>query len=404
MDLLRTTWILAAKDLLQVTKDRASLVWLIALPLLLMALLGSLVSSVTSGAASITATLPVINQDGGQGAATLLAALRQTPSLRVEMRSNVQAEEKQVRLGNEVGLLIIPRGFSAALAAAHPDARVTYYTVPANSDQHATVASYSVQAVVQHLAWTTVIGHAVTQAEEHAGGHANPALTSQITTQASRQLATAPPVAIQTINATGRQTYGQDQTVPGYALMFALFGISAAAGSLLEEKESGTLKRLLIAPIPPLALLGGKALALFIQSLAQLSLLFILGILLFKIDVGSSPLALALLIVGTSLAATGLGMILVSFVRSQRQLRPITTLVTLGFSAIGGAWFPISLEPQWLQNLGRISLNAWAMTGFNGLMLFDKGFLDVLPDILVLFAYGIVCFIIATRLFQFRTA
>jgi ABC-2 type transport system permease protein len=261
-----------------------------------------------------------------------------------------------------------------------------------------------VQAVVQHLAWTTIISNAVTQAQQGSGVHTNPALTAQITAQASQQLATAPPVAIQAINATGRQTYGQDQTVPGYALMFALFGISAAAGSLLEEKESGTLKRLLIAPIPPLALLGGKALALFIQSLAQLSLLFILGILLFKIDVGSSPLALALLIVGTSLAATGLGMILVSFVKSQRQLRPITTLITLGFSAIGGAWFPISLEPQWLQNLSKISLNGWAMSGFNGLMLFDKGFMDVLPDILVLFAYGAICFIVATRLFQFREA
>jgi ABC-2 type transport system permease protein len=403
MDVLRTTWILAAKDLLQLTKDRASLVWLIALPLLLMSLLGSLVSSVTSNAGSITATLPVITQDGGPGAAALLAALRQTPSLKVEMRANIQTEEKQVRLGNEVGLLIIPRGFSAALATAHPAARVTYYTVPGNADLHATVASYSVQAVVQHLAWTTIISNAVTQAQEHGGGHANPALTSQIAAQASRQLAAAPPVAIQTINATGRQTYGQDQTVPGYALMFALFGISAAAGSLLEEKESGTLKRLLIAPIPPLALLGGKALALFIQSLAQLSLLFVLGVLFFKIDVGASPLALALLIVGTSLAATGLGMILVSFVTSQRQLRPLTTLVTLGFSAIGGSWFPISLEPQWLQNLSKISLNGWAMSGFNGLMLFEKGFMDVLPDILVLFAYGIVCFIVATRLFQFRT-
>ncbi|MFI5269359.1 MAG: ABC transporter permease, partial [Chloroflexota bacterium] len=229
-----------------------------------------------------------------------------------------------------------------------------------------------------------------------------PALTGRLTAQASQQLAQAPPVAVQTVNATGRTINFQDQTVPGYALMFALFGITGGAGSLLEEKESGTVKRLLIAPLPPLALLGGKALALFVQSVAQLSLLFGLGALLFKIDLGPSLPALALLIVGTSLAATGLGMILVSFVRTQRQLRPITTLVTLGFSAIGGSWFPLALEPQWMQNVSKISLNAWAMQGFTGLMIFGKSFSQVLPNILALFLYGAVCMAIGVRLFRFR--
>ena len=134
---------------------------------------------------------------------------------------------------------------------------------------------------------------------------------------------------MRTVNATGRKYNAQDNTVPGYALMFALFGVTAGAGAILEEKETGTFKRLLIAPLPPYALLGGKLLAQFIQSLVQLTVLFALGALLFKIDLGTSLPALALLIVGTSFAATGLGMILVSFIKSQRQLRPVTTLVVL---------------------------------------------------------------------------
>ena len=189
----------------------------------------------------------------------------------------------------------------------------------------------------------------------------------------------------------------------GRGEIFGLLGPNGA-GSLLEEKESGTVKRLLIAPSPPFALLGGKAIALMIQTLAQLSLLFGLGALLFKVNLGHSLPALALLVVGTSVAATGLGMILVSVVKSQRQLRPITTLVTLGFSAVGGSWFPLSLEPQFMQNLSKVTLNAWAMQGFNSLMIFGKSFSQVLPDITVLFLYGIVCFAIGVRLFRFRAA
>ncbi len=402
--MLRKIWYVAAKDLLQLTKDRMGLIWLIALPLLLMGVLGSLLSGVSSTAASLTATLPVVDHDNGQGSAALIDALRHTGSLKIQLHTDEAAVEKAVRNGDQVGVLIIPKGFTAALGSPRPSARVTYYAVAGNNDQRATVASYSVQGVVQRFAWASVTGAAVAAAQQHSSGRVDPALTGQLTARASAQLAQAPPVALRTVNATGRTYNQQDQTVPGYALMFALFGVTGGAGALLEEKASGTVKRLLIAPLPPFALLGGKALALFVQSLAQLSLLFALGALLFKVDLGPSLPALALLIVGTSLAATGLGMILVSFIRTQRQLRPITTLVTLGFSAIGGSWLPLSLEPQWLQSVSKVSLNAWAMEGFNGLMIFGKGFAQVLPNIGVLFLYGIVCFAVAVRLFRFREA
>jgi hypothetical protein len=49
-----------------------------------------------------------------------------------------------------------------------------------------------------------------------------------------------------------------DQLVPGYAIFFALFGVNAAAGTILQEKEDGTFSRLLIAPVHKYALLGGN--------------------------------------------------------------------------------------------------------------------------------------------------
>jgi ABC-2 type transport system permease protein len=154
--------------------------------------------------------------------------------------------------------------------------------------------------------------------------------------------------------------------------MFALFAVTGGAATILKEKEQGTFKRLLIAPLPPSALLGGKLLAQFIQTFVQLTLLFALGIFIFKVNVGPSIPALLLLIVATSFAATGVGLILVSVVKSQAQLRPITTLVVLSFSALGGSWWPIAAEPHWMQNLAKVTLNSWAMSGFNGLMIFDK--------------------------------
>jgi ABC-2 type transport system permease protein len=301
-----------------------------------------------------------------------------------------------------VGALIIPAGFSAALRGPRPTAHVTYYTVTANRDVSAQVAQDTVQAVVQRFSFQELTQAAVLKAQ--SGGAANRAVARQLAQQAVVALDRRPPVAMQTVNATTHKASGPDNTVPGFALMFALFGLMAGAGSILEEKEAGTFRRLLIAPLAPQALLAGKLLAQFLQAMVQLAVLFGVGALLFKIDLGSAPLALVLLIIATSFAATGLGLVLVSFIRSQRQLRPITTLIVLSFSALGGSWWPLSIEPQWMQSLSKITITSWAMQGFNGLMIFDKTFMQVLPDIVALFIYGLICISISRRTFRFVEA
>lgn len=192
-----------------------------------------------------------------------------------------------------------------------------------------------------------------------------------------------------------------DQIVPGYSVFFALFSINAVAGTILQEKEDGTFRRLLIAPVSRFSLLGGKMLAQFLLTLLQLSILFTIGYFAFHLDI-PNWFSLALLLIGTSFAATGLGLILVSVVKTRRQLNPVVTLVVLLTSAIGGAWWPLFIEPSWMQQIAKIGITAWAMEGLNGVMLFGKDFTQILPDILGLLAYGLICFVIATRLFRFQ--
>jgi ABC-2 type transport system permease protein len=392
-------WDVAAKDLRQLSKDRGALIMLFVAPILLVALLGSVLGNAFNAGSKMTATLPVINRDGGPQAAALVSALRHTPQLRVQLRSDERGLEKAVRDGDQVGLLIIPAGFSAAIQAQHAGARVTYYTVSNNAGVDAQVARDAVAAVIQRFAFQAETADTLGQALG-PGVRSDAASIQRLARAASTRLDQAPPVSVRTVNATARTVSAADNTVPGYALMFALFGVMAGARMLLEEKESGTLKRVLTAPLPAYALLGGKLLVQFALSMAQITILFVAGTLLFHINLGSSIPALALLIVAASFAATGLGFILASFVTSERQVRPATMLVVMGFSALGGSWWPISIEPGWMQNLAKLTVNGWAMQGFNGLMVFDKSFGQVLPDIAALFVYGMVCFAIARRTFH----
>jgi len=394
-------WDVAGKDLRQLSKDRAALIMMFVVPLLLVGLLGSVLGNAFDAGSKVTAALPVVDHDGGPGAQALVAALRRAPSLTVQMRTDQSSLKKAVRDGDQVGALIIPAGFSAALQRRYSGAGVTFYAASNNTSTSAQVARDTVQAVVQSFAYQAETAQIVAQIERHATGRADPAAAQQVALQATTRLQEAPPVAVHTVNVTGRKISAADNAVPGYALMFALFGIMGGAGAILEEKESGTFKRLLIAPLPPHVLLGGKLLAQFLQSLVQITVLFTAGALLFHLNLGSSIPALALLVIATSFAATGLGLILVSFIKSERQVRPVTMLIVLSFSALGGSWWPISIEPAWMQNLAKFTVNGWAMQGFNGLMIFDQSFSQVVPDITALVVYGIICIAIARRTFHF---
>jgi ABC-2 type transport system permease protein len=195
-----------------------------------------------------------------------------------------------------------------------------------------------------------------------------------------------------------------NQIVPGYAVMFAMFSVLSAAGGILEEKERGTFKRLLIAPIPEWSLLGGKLVAQFLIGVGQIFLMFLFGMIVFGMNAGNSPLGLLLITLATCWATTSLGILLVAVIRSRKQIHPITTFVILGSSAIGGSWFPLFMMPKWLQQVARITLVAWAMEGYNRLMILGGVLADVWLDIGVLVLYGAICFGIGVKLFRFKEA
>jgi ABC-2 type transport system permease protein len=416
---MNALWSIAKKDLMQTVKDRNSLLLLLAVPLVLMAVVGFAIgNSFGSGSTQITMSVAVSNQDNGYVGQAVSSALNiNSKSLVITVHTyNDEAKVKQkVADGTDVAGVFIPAGTTDALMAAAQANTPThdlvhFYSLPsANNDSRSTIAQQVVTSVVNDLVSRQFAGTAAVQqvygvcntpGNQCAPATISPAAIAQVVGNASTTATQTAQVALLQAGQQLKINYF-DQTVPGYAIFFALFSINAAAATILQEKEDGTFRRLLVAPIQKYALLGGKLLAQFLLTLLQLTVLFGVGYLVFHIHIGSWP-AVILLLVGASFAATGLGILLVSLVKTRRQLNPVVTLVTLLTSAIGGAWWPLFIEPTWMQNIAKIGVTAWAMEGLNNVMLFGKDFAAVLPDILGLLGYGLVCFLIAMRFFRFR--
>ena len=399
-----TIFVIMLKDLKQFVNDRRALAMSLLIPFFLMLIIGGVFGSFSNSGSTSKIDTPIFVEDQGATAQQLLKSLQQVPNLNLEMKTSAADARKPVEDGDRSAAIIIPAGVSTAVEQGKA-AKVTVYTSPSSQDYRAIVVQSAMDNVIQNYTAAHIAGQVAANAVQANGGTADSAtVAAQASQQAAQQLSQQPLLSIETQKAT-QTTHDSsyNQVVPGYAIMFALFAVGGGIESILAEKEAGVWKRLLIAPISRWALLGGKLLAHFIIGVVQIGLLFIAGRIFFGINVGSLP-GVILLIIVTALATTALGMLLVSVVKTRQQLQPITTIVVLAFSALGGSWWPLFLMPNWLQQVAKVTLNGWAMVGFNNLMIFGKGFMSVVPSLLALVVYSAVCFGLAIRFFRFQEA
>jgi len=157
---------------------------------------------------------------------------------------------------------------------------------------------------------------------------------------------------------------GLTRTVGGWAIMFLLFSITGAATSFFEEKQEGTLKRLLCMPVTRAQILWGKYIYTMLLGIIQLLVLFIFSWMIFKVDVFSNFGNLLIVIIASAAAAVSFAMLIISLATSINQASGISTLLILVMSALGGSWFPISFLPNWMQTFSKATLTYWSVEAF----------------------------------------
>jgi ABC-2 type transport system permease protein len=195
-------------------------------------------------------------------------------------------------------------------------------------------------------------------------------------------------INIETVQVVGKNVKnpGATRVVGGWAVMFLMFALNGTASSLFEEKKSGMLQRLLAAPVTRADILWSRFIFGVILGLVQLVTVFSVGSLLYGIDVLGHFGNLAVVCVAAAAACTAFGMLIASVSSSPEMADGLATFLILTMSACGGAWFPISFMPEFMQQLARFTLTYWAMDGFAQVLWAGKSFLQILPTVGVLLA------------------
>jgi ABC-type multidrug transport system permease subunit len=190
---------------------------------------------------------------------------------------------------------------------------------------------------------------------------------------------------------------GLVHAVAGTAVMMLLFSLTGMGGSLLDEKEQGTLKRLLYSPVHPAEILLGKMFASIIVACFQLTIMFTFASVLFGLKVQDKLLSLSLVIFATAFACSGFGVFLATVAKSRSQLQSMSTLIILCMSVIGGSMVPTFIMPHWMQNISCFTVNYWSVQGFYdvlwrqlplaGMLLVRIGVLMLIGSVFIVLAF-----------------
>ena len=212
-------------------------------------------------------------------------------------------------------------------------------------------------------------------------------------------------LGVEEIGVDGRPTTINtfDQNAPGFSVTFMLLGMLFGVSlGLLDERDWGTYDRVRSLPVPVRNIVIGKLASRFLVGVAQMIVLFAVGLALFRISLGPQPWALLLPIVGIVFAGTSLGLIVAAIAPSRDAVVPLGSVLIVTMAAIGGCWWPIELEPRWMRSVAQAFPTTWAMEAFNDLMIRGRRAPAAYAPTSVLIAFGAAYLAIGLALFRRR--
>lgn len=187
------------------------------------------------------------------------------------------------------------------------------------------------------------------------------------------------------------------------AFMFLLFVSVHGAVSLLEERESGVLDRILAGPGGVGVLVDGKFMFVAVQGFVQLSIIFLIAWLFYDVGVPDRFVGWLIITAAAAICAAGLAMLLVTLCSTRRQAQTVANTVILVISAVGGSMVPRIFMPELLKGLGWLTPNTWALEAYAGILWRGEGLGSVMLPVGLLALTGLIGWYAARRLAERRT-
>jgi len=383
--------------------------WLTILlvPFAFIAILGSVF-----GGSNPVFTIYAANDDKGELGADVIELLEDSPNLKLEMLDSQAEADRRVGKGERMAAVVIPADFSEVVKT---EAGGTIWVIidPARQNNAGLVSGLVKAALSKMLVDASVeremSGMISDIKTDDLGGTSSFDFDTFIRAGVKGMVAKQVNEAIdnplidlekQPVSASANpiEATRLGGLVPGYTLMFLFFLLSHIAAAVVEERSLGSLRRLLVTPASKAVILAGKMLPFFFIAIGQMVFVLLVSSWVFKMSLGNSPLALAVIMLATALSAATLGILVASLVKNENQAGGLTILVVLVLAVISGC---ISDSIQ-IMGLNMVTPHYWARQGMLNVLQRGMGLEGVWLPAGILLGLSVIFFVVGARRFKFE--
>ncbi|MCE7949694.1 MAG: ABC transporter permease [Xanthomonadales bacterium PRO7] len=349
---LRRLFAIVVKELRQLRRDKLTFAMIVGIPTMQLLLFGY---AINMDIRHLPAA--VLDQARTAQSRQMIAAIAQTQVLDLDFRLRTpQDVDALLRKGDISAALVVPPDFERRLIERD---RPPLQIVVDGSDQ-------TVQQAVRQLAalpLNTLL---------------NPA-------------APAPPANVEIVNFYNPGRRAPVNTVPGLiGVILTMTMVLFTAMALVRERERGNLEFLIATPVSPTELTVGKVLPFVGIGLIQVTLVLLLGVVIFHVPINGSLADVYVASLVFIVASLALGVFLSTLAKSQFQAMQLAFFTFLPQILLSGFMFPYAGMPKPAQWLAEILPMTHFMRLIRGILLRAATLADLWPELAALGAFIVI--------------
>jgi len=361
-----------SKDLRRWMQDKtAFLIWL-GIPFLIGGLITSMIDG---GGGTPTGVLLIADQDDSLLSGLIGSAYSQEQLGDLLIVEQVSVEEGETRIndGEASGFLVIPEGFQDAFLNETP-VTLTLKTNPAQTILPGIIEDVTEILLDAGFYAQRLLGPELKKIQD-SGLTELPgdAFVAGISVDIQHKIdAVAPKLSpllfdLEIVEPPPKEPQPDIALLflPGIILMALLFASNSLAADYWEERDRGTLRRLVSAPGALPGFVVGKAFAALIVMAFLASITLGLGFVYHGVAWNKFLPSLLWVCVG------GVGLFawfsaLQMFFPNNRAANLVTTILLFPLMMAGGSFFPLAALPDWIASIGRLSPNGFIVDRLSG--------------------------------------
>lgn len=336
------------KEFIQMRRDRLTLGMMVGLPALQLLLFGY---AIRTDVRNLPAA--VLDESRTAESRALVTVLENTGSFRVIGEVGSRAElDREIARGNAKAAIVIPPDYARRLKRG--DGAQAQVIVDA-ADPLASQSAMSGAALAGAAYGGILAGAGKVPLEVRVRPRYNPGLRSEA------------------------------YIVPGIiGVLLSITMLVITSMAVVRERERGTLEQLIVTPLGKGALMLGKVLPFVLVGYVQMTVILILGKLVFDVPIRGSVPLLYVIVSSFIMANLGIGLFISTLARSQAQAMQMAFFVMLPNILLSGFMFPREAMPLLAQWIGLALPLTYFLEILRGILLKDVGLAVLWPETLVL--------------------